>query len=112
MKKYSSFILSWVSGVLTMTERIKCPLCGWIRPIPFGISQHTGKPREVRFDNVDLEHDPILRTERLTGAGRGSKNAKIELVDSKTLAELPAEIKTQIKSQCWKILEILGEEDE
>lgn len=95
-----------------MGKRVKCPLCGWIRPIQFGISQHTGKPREVRFDKVDVEHDPILRDEKLSGAGRGSKNAKIELVDSKTLAELPVEIKAQIKSQCRKILEVLDREDE
>jgi len=29
------------------------------------------------------------------------------MVDSKTLAELPAELKEQIKRQCYKILEIL-----
>lgn len=95
-----------------MTERLACPLCGWIRTIPFGIDQRTGKPREVRFDKVDVENAPMWRREVLSGAGRGSKDAKIELTDSKTLAELPAEIKSQIKTQCRRILEILGGEDE
>jgi len=64
----------------------------------------------VRFDKVDVEAAPMWRLERLTGAGRGSKDAKIELVDSKKLGELPAEIRAQIKEQCHKILEILEEE--
>lgn len=84
--------------------RLACPMCGWIRTVNFGISQRTGQPREVRFDKVDVEHAPIWRLDRLTGKGRGSREATIELVDSKTLAELPAELQEQIKSQCEKIL--------
>jgi len=85
-------------------ERLACPMCGWVRTVNYGVSQRTGQPREVRFDKVDVEHAPIWRLDRLTGKGRGSKEATIELVDSKTLAELPTELKEQIKSQCEKIL--------
>lgn len=92
------------------TERLACPLCGWWRTVNFGFSQRTGEQREVRFDKVNVEISPMWRLEHLTGAGRGSKDAKIELVDSRKLRELPPEIKAQIRKQCHKILEILGEE--
>lgn len=91
------------------TERVACPLCGWWRTLNFGISQRTGKPREVKFDKVDLETAPMLRVERLSGAGKASRDAKIELVESRKLGELPPELKTQIRQQCRKILEILEE---
>lgn len=89
------------------TERLACPLCGWWRTVNFGISQRTGEPREVRFDKVDLETAPMWRLEHLVGAGRGSKDAKIELVDSRKLGGLSPELKSQIRQQCLKILEIL-----
>jgi len=88
-------------------ERLACPMCGWLRTVNYGVSKRTGEIREVRFDKMDVEHAPIWRLDRLSGKGRGSKEATIELVDSKTLAELPAELKEQIKSQCYKILEVL-----
>lgn len=93
------------------TERIACPLCGWWRTVNFGVSQRTGELREVRFDKVDLETAPMWRLESLRGAGRGSKDAKIELVDSRKLGELPPELKSQIRQQCLKILEILQERE-
>ena len=89
------------------TERIACPMCGWWRTVAFGVSQRTGKPREIRFDKVDVENNPLWRLERLTGAGRGSRDAKIELLETKKLEELPEDIKEQIRSQCHRILEIL-----
>lgn len=88
-------------------ERLACPMCGWIRTVIFGISRRTGKPREVRFDKMDVESAPIWRLDRLSGKGRGSKEATIELVDSKTLAQLPGELKEQIRRQCHKILDVL-----
>lgn len=88
-------------------ERYCCPLCGWWRTYPFGISQQTGAPREVRFDKVDVENAPMWQRSRLRGAGRGSHNATIEFTDSKKLAELPEEIKEQVRNQCHKILGIL-----
>ena len=91
------------------TERYACPLCGWWRTAKWGTDRRTGKQREIRFDKVDVENVPMWRLERLSGAGRGSKDAKIELVDSLKLGELPAEIKAQIREQCRKILEILEE---
>jgi len=90
-----------------LAERIACPMCGWIRTLKYGVDQQTGEPREVRFDKMDVEHAPILRIERLTGRGRASPQAVIELVDSKTLSELPDEYKEQIRSQCHRILENL-----
>jgi len=56
---------------------------------------------------MDVENTPILRIERLTGRGQASKQAVIELVDSKKLSELPDEYKEQIKIQCKRILENL-----
>lgn len=91
------------------TERLACPLCGWWRTVSFGVSRRTGEPREVRFDKVDLETAPMWRLERLTGAGRGSKDAKIEMVNSCKLGELSPELKSQIRQQCLKILGILEE---
>jgi len=88
-------------------ERLACPMCGWIRTVSYGISQRTGEPREVRFDKVDVESAPLWRLDKFSGKGRGSREATIELVDSKTLAELPAELKEQIRRQCLKILEAL-----
>ena len=79
-----------------------------VRTQNYGVSQRTGQPREVRFDKIDVEHAPIWRLDRLTGRGRGSKEATIELVDSKTLAELDDGLKEQIKKQCQKILVIIG----
>ena len=38
---------------------------------------------------------------------RSWRQREAELVDSKTLAELPAELKEQIERQCHKILNIL-----
>lgn len=88
-------------------ERLACPMCGWVRTVNYGRSQRTGEAREVRFDKVDVERAPIWRLDRLTGRGRGSKEATIELVASKTLAELDDDLKEQIKQQCQKILEAL-----
>jgi len=88
-------------------ERLACPMCGWIRTVYYGTSQRTGEPREVRFDRIDVERAPIWRLDRFSGKGRGSRDATIELVDSKTLEELPGELKEQIRRQCLKILEII-----
>jgi hypothetical protein len=90
-----------------LAERIACPMCGWLRTLKYGVDQQTGEPREVRFDKMDVENAPILRIERLTGRGRASKQAVIELVSSKKLSELPEEYKNQIRLQCNRILENL-----
>ena len=93
-----------------LTERVACPVCGWWRTLNWGIDQRTGEPREVRFDKVDVETATLWRVERLSGSGRASPNAKIDLVDSRKLGDLPAEMKEQIKTQCRKILEVLSDE--
>jgi len=90
-----------------LVERIACPMCGWLRTLKYGVSEETGKPREVRFDKMDVENAPILRMERLSGRGRASKQAVIELVSSKRLSDLPEEYKQQIRIQCNHILENL-----
>lgn len=91
------------------TERYCCPMCGWWRTSPYGVNPQTGEIREVRFDKVNLDVAPMWRLERLSGAGRGSRDAKIELINSKKLEDLPEELKEQIKRQCHKILEKLEE---
>lgn len=88
-------------------ERLQCPICGWIRPVNYGMSKRTGEVREVRFDKMNLDTAPLWRLERLVPKGRANRDAKIELIDSKTLVELPSDIKDQIKVQCQKILKIL-----
>jgi hypothetical protein len=88
------------------TEAICCPLCGWWRTIPYGIDEQ-GNPREVRFDKVDPSASPMWRKQQLTGAGRGSPNAKVETLDSKGLEDLPEHIKDQVREQCHRILEVL-----
>lgn len=88
-------------------ERLQCPMCGWIRPVNYGTSKRTGEVREVRFDKMDLDIAAIWRLEELEPKGRGSKEARIELIDSKRLVELSEDLKSQIKGQCQKILEIL-----
>ena len=95
------------AGKERLVERLGCPMCGWLRPVKYGVSQRTGKAREVRFDKMDLSKAALWRLERMTPAGRGSHNASIELVDSKTLVDLPDDIKLQIISQCQAILKIL-----
>lgn len=86
------------------TEYICCPLCGWWRSYPYGENKQTGEIREVRFDKVDPATAPMMQRRRLRGAGKSSKKARIETLDSKTLTELPEEIKEQIRTQCHRIL--------
>ena len=88
------------------TERICCAMCGWWRTIKWGVYE-TGEAREVRFDKVDPETAPMWRRERLKGAGRGSKDATIETLETKGLQELPDEMKDQIRAQCQRILNAL-----
>lgn len=90
------------------TKAICCPFCGWWRPSPYGVDRE-GNPREVRFDKVDPATAPMWRKQRLTGAGRGSPNAKVELLESKGLKDLPEDIREQMKEQCHKILDVLEE---
>jgi hypothetical protein len=89
------------------TERIACPLCGWWRTLPYGVIKQTGEIREVRFDKVDPATANLYYKSHMAGAGRGSKEAKIELTDGRRLEELPEEIKEQIIRQCHRILEVL-----
>jgi len=104
-KSYKDAVAPKVGGFTV--ERLQCPMCGWIRPVKYGVSKRTGKPRVVRFDKMNLDTAKLWRLERLVPRGRASKDARIELIDSMTLAELPDDIKYQIKIQCQKILEIL-----
>ena len=90
------------------TERLCCVMCGWWRTVNYGYSKITGEKREVRFDKMDVEHAPMWRLEKLSGKGQGSHDATIELLDSKTLVELPEDLKQQIRSQCQRILEVLS----
>ncbi len=91
-------------------ERLACPMCGLWRTVHYGEDRVTGKPREVRFDRMDVENAPLYRVEQLHGAGKGSKEAKIETLEKRTLRELSPELKAQIQLQCERILKILKEE--
>lgn len=90
---------------MSEAEYLQCPLCGWVRPVKYGYGRY-GK-REVRFDKMDLENALIWQLKDLRGAGKGSKYAKITIIEGKTLNELPEHIKNQIIMQCTEILEIL-----
>ena len=90
------------------TQLICCPFCGWWRTVRYGIDQ-AGNPREVRFDKVDPAAAPMFKVQRLSGAGRGSPDAKIETIESKGLKDLPENIKEQMREQCHKILDVLEE---
>lgn len=92
----------------TIVQRVQCPMCGWIRPLNYGFSKRTGEAREVRFDKMDVENAILWRTERLSGAGYGSHDAKIELIEGKGLKNLPDDLKQQIREQCRRILKVLG----
>ena len=82
-------------------EYQQCPFCGWCRPVQYG-------GREVRFDKVDPENIKAFQVRRLSGQRIGEpKGGHIEIIESKTLKELPGEIKNQIKNQCNKILDSL-----
>lgn len=94
------------------TARICCPMCGWWRTVQYGTDQRTGKPREIRFDKVDPDAAPMYRVERMIGAGRASKNATIELLESKGLKDLSEDMREQIAAQCHRILEALEKESD
>jgi len=81
-------------------EFYQCPFCGWVRPLKYG-------GREVRFDKVDPGKVKVWMVMDMEGAGRGSKNAKCEVVDYKTIPYLDQELKNQIRRQCQKILALL-----
>lgn len=79
----------------------QCPFCGWCRPEKYG-------GREVRFDKVDPGETKPFQVRELSGQRIGEpKGGHIQIVESKTLKELPAEMKNQIKIQCEKILDQL-----
>ena len=80
---------------------LQCVFCGWCRPLSYG-------GREVRFDKVDPGETKPFQVRRLSGQRIGEpKGGHIEIIESKTLKELPEEMKNQIKIQCEKILNAL-----
>ena len=89
------------------SQRYCCPMCGWWRTAKCGVDRETGQLREVRFDKVDPETTPMWRLERFFGAGRASKNVRIETLETKKIHELPDEMKDQIRAQCQRILDVL-----
>ncbi len=82
-------------------EYQQCPFCGWCRPVQYG-------GREVRFDKVDPGNIKPFQVRRLSGQRIGEpKGGHIEIIQSKTLNQLPGETKNQIRNQCKKILDSL-----
>lgn len=61
-----------------------------------------GKLRGKRFDAMEVHEAPMWRRDRVGGG-------EIERLESKKLAELPDDIKDQIRRQCRAILKELGE---
>lgn len=88
-------------------ERYCCPMCGWWRTQPYGVNRETGEIREVRFDKVDPATAPMYHKDVMSGAGRGSKDAKVEHIEERGLKDLPDPMKEQIRGQCHRILEVL-----
>lgn len=86
-----------------------CPFCGWVRSLKYGESQRAeaGQPRVVSFSKVDPAKVLVYQKRRLTGAGRGSHKASIEVIEGLHLAELPDELKQDIARQAHRILAIL-----
>ena len=71
---------------------LQCSFCGWCRPIQYG-------GREVRFDKVDPENIKPFQVCRLSGQRIGeSKGGHIEIIESKTLKELPRRNKKSNKN--------------
>lgn len=80
----------------------ECPFCGWCRPIKYG-------GREVRFDKVDPQKVKALQVRESTGGIPGQpRGGHIRIIESKSLKELPEELKAQIRNQCDKILKALS----
>lgn len=90
-------------------EYYACPFCGWVRSLKYGASQRSeaGQPRVVSFTKVDPAQVLVYQKRRLTGAGRGSHNASIQVIEGQHLAELPDELKHDIADQARRILAIL-----
>jgi len=78
-------------------EYLQCPLCGWVRP-----KNYVGG--EFRFDKVDAKSVLVWQVKEMGGYRSGFK-----LIEGKKLRELPDELKEQIRTQCKRILEELGE---
>lgn len=83
-------------------EYYSCPFCAWTRPLSYG-------GRDVSLTKVDPGKVRVWQLRNLSGAGKGSKGAKIEIIDSQRLSELPDNLKNDIKKQCQKILQALGD---
>lgn len=81
-------------------EYYSCPMCGWTRPLKYG-------GREVSFTKVDPAKVKCWQLRNLSGAGKGSKDARITMIDSQTLSELPQELKNEVKKQAERILQAL-----
>ena len=81
-------------------EYQSCPFCAWTRPLSYG-------GRVVSFNKVDLAKVRVWQLRNLSGAGKGSKGAKITMIDSQTLSQLPDNLKQDIKNQAYKILQAL-----
>ena len=79
-----------------------CPFCSWCRPIKYG-------GREVRFDKVDPSRVKVVQVREFVGGIPGQpRGGHIRIIQSKTLRELPPELKEQIRNQCNKILKGLS----
>lgn len=80
-------------------EYLKCPVCGMTKPRRFFAGRD-----EVRFDDVDVKTVMVWQLKEAGGYKSG-----FHIIDSKTLGELPHGLKDQLRGQCERILEEIGE---
>ena len=105
-RKYLPLLL--VTLALALPGCQGCPIAA--PPAPYPPSDLAGvavSSSEVNLTWIDPSRVKVLQTRDMQGAGRGSPDAKIEIVDYTTLPDLPIELKEQIRTQCQKILDSL-----
>ena len=94
-------------------ETLACPFCGWHHSIKQS-RKRTGRsalnidvPVGFSFSNIDPSKVLVYQRRKMSGAGRGSKNAKIEIIAGQYLWQLPEPLKEELKSQALKIIDFL-----
>lgn len=80
-------------------EYLKCPVCGMTKPRKFFAGRD-----EVRFDDVNVKTVMVWQLKEAGGYKSG-----FHIIDSKTLRELPQDLKDQLRRQCEGILGEIGE---
>lgn len=93
-----------------------CPFCGWNhskkqsrkRPERGGKALTPEQTTGFSFSKIDPNKVLVYQRRRMSGAGRRSPNASIETLEALHLADLPDDLKDEIRQQARIILDILG----